>query len=63
LFTFIFSLGYVYLCYQLPCTFDGWVPILDFDLQVFLLYVVANSLIFAINKINNNKKSKNHSIA
>jgi len=25
-----FSLGCVYLCSHLPCTFDGWVPILDF---------------------------------
>jgi hypothetical protein len=30
-----FSLGCVYLCSHLPCTFDGWVPILDFYLQGF----------------------------
>jgi hypothetical protein len=46
LFVFVFSLGCVYLCFHLPCTFNGWVPILGFDLQIFLLYVVANSLIF-----------------
>ncbi len=32
-FAFVFSLGCLYLCFHLPCTFDGWVPILDFDLQ------------------------------
>jgi hypothetical protein len=35
LFVFVFSLGCVYLCAQLPCAFDGWVPILDFYLQGF----------------------------
>ncbi len=30
LFTFVSSLGCVNLCSHLPCTFDGWVPILDF---------------------------------
>jgi len=29
----LFSLGCVYLCSNLPCTFDGWVLILDFYLQ------------------------------
>ncbi len=23
------------MCSHLPCTFDGWVPFLDFDLQGF----------------------------
>jgi hypothetical protein len=32
---FFFFLGCVYLCSHLPCTFDGWVPILDFYLQDF----------------------------
>jgi hypothetical protein len=32
---FVFSLGCVYLCFHLPCTFDKWVPILDFYLQGF----------------------------
>jgi len=31
----LFSLGCVYLCSLLPCTFDGWVPILHFYLQGF----------------------------
>ncbi len=35
LFAFVFSLGCVYLCSYLPCTFVGWVPILDFDLWGF----------------------------
>jgi len=33
LFGFVFSLGCVYLCSHLPCTFDGWVPFLDFHFQ------------------------------
>jgi hypothetical protein len=32
LFAFVFSLNCVNLCSHLPCTFDGWVPILDFYL-------------------------------
>ncbi len=35
LFAFVFSLGCVYLCSHLPCTFDGCIPILDFYLQGF----------------------------
>ncbi len=35
LFAFVFSLGCVYLCSHLPCTFAGWVPILDFYLWGF----------------------------
>jgi hypothetical protein len=35
LFAFVFSLGCVYLCSHLSCTFDGWVLILDFYLQGF----------------------------
>ncbi len=27
---FVFSLGFVSLCSHLHCTFDGWVPFLDF---------------------------------
>jgi hypothetical protein len=38
LFAFVFSLGCVYLCFHLPCTFDGWVPILDFYLLGFFSY-------------------------
>jgi hypothetical protein len=30
LFAFVLSLGCVHLCSCLPCTFDGWVLILDF---------------------------------
>jgi hypothetical protein len=35
LIAFVFSLGCVSLCSHLPCTFNGWVPILDFYLQGF----------------------------
>jgi hypothetical protein len=35
LFAFVFSLGCVYVCFHLPCTFDGWVPILDFYVHDF----------------------------
>jgi hypothetical protein len=35
LFAFVFSLGYVYLCSYLPCTFAGWVPILEFYFKGF----------------------------
>ncbi len=37
LFAFVFvSLGCVYLCSHLFCTFDGWVPIFDFYFQGFI---------------------------
>jgi hypothetical protein len=36
LFAFVFSLGCVYLCSHLPCTFDGWFPSLIFIYNVFL---------------------------
>ncbi len=39
LFAFVFSLGCVYLCSHLPCSFDGWVPILDFYLQGFFSFL------------------------
>jgi len=32
---FYFSVSCVYLCFHLPCTFDGWVPILDFYFRGF----------------------------
>jgi hypothetical protein len=35
LFYFILFVGCVYLCYHLPCTFDGWVHVLDFYIQGF----------------------------
>jgi hypothetical protein len=35
LFAFVFSLACVYLSSHLPCTFDGWVAILDFYLRGF----------------------------
>ncbi len=38
-FYFFYSLGCVSLCSHLPCTFTGWVPILDFIYRVFLQYV------------------------
>jgi hypothetical protein len=28
------------LCFHLPCTFDGWILILDFDLQGFDLFIL-----------------------
>jgi hypothetical protein len=34
-FAFVFSSGCVYLCSHLPCTFAGWIPILDFYLAGF----------------------------
>jgi len=33
-----FFLGCVYLCFHLPCTFDGWVPILDFYFTRFFFF-------------------------
>jgi hypothetical protein len=39
LFTFVFSLGCLYMCSHLPCTFTGWVPILDFYLQGFSFFL------------------------
>jgi hypothetical protein len=38
LFAFVFSLGCVFLCSHLSCTFDGWVPIVDFFWQDFSSY-------------------------
>jgi hypothetical protein len=35
LFALVFPLGCVCLCSHLPCTFDGWVPVLDFVIQGF----------------------------
>jgi hypothetical protein len=32
---FFFSLGCVYLFSNLPCTFDGWVFVVDFFMQGF----------------------------
>jgi len=43
LFTFVFSLGCVYLCSLLPCTFDEWVPILDFYLHGFFSHLAQSS--------------------
>jgi hypothetical protein len=42
LFAFVFSLGCVYLCSHLACTFDGWVPILDFYFQGFSSFIPRN---------------------
>ncbi len=42
LFAFAFSLGCVYLCSHLLCTFDRWVPILDFYLQGFSSFIPRN---------------------
>ncbi len=35
LFAFGFPLVCVFLCSLSPCTFDGWVPVLDFHIQGF----------------------------
>jgi len=42
LFALVFSLGCVYLCSHLPCTFDRWVPILDIYLQGFSYFIPRN---------------------
>jgi hypothetical protein len=39
----LFSLGCVYLCFHLPCTFDGWVLILDFYTHGFPFQVNQQS--------------------
>jgi hypothetical protein len=41
LFAFVFFLGSLYLCSHLPCTFDGWVPFLDF----FYIHGFPSSLV------------------
>ncbi len=43
LLAFVFSLGCVYMCFHLPCTFDGWVPILEFYIQGFCFFIKAIS--------------------
>ncbi len=35
LFAFVFLLGCVFLCSLSPCTFEGWVPVLDFYIHGF----------------------------
>jgi hypothetical protein len=40
LFAFVFSLGCVYLYSHLPCTFNGWVSILDFYLHGFSFFLL-----------------------
>ncbi len=40
-----FSLGCVYLCSHLPCTFDECVTIFDFCFRVFLLLTWANGVL------------------
>jgi hypothetical protein len=47
LFDFVFSLGCVHLYSRSPCTFDGWVSILDFDLQGFFSFSMHNGLVSA----------------
>jgi hypothetical protein len=48
LLTSLFYLGCVYLCFNLPCTFAGWVLILDFIYRPFLLLLHLGSLYFLI---------------
>jgi hypothetical protein len=40
LFAFVFSLACVYWCFSSPCTFDGWVTILDF--YIYLVFFICN---------------------
>jgi hypothetical protein len=40
-FTFILSLGCVFLCSHLPCTFDRWFPSLIFMYKDFLLFFLV----------------------
>ncbi len=44
LFAFVFSLGCVYLCSLLHCTFDRWVPIPAFYIQGFSSSIVGSLL-------------------
>jgi hypothetical protein len=39
-FVFVFSLACVYLCFFSPCTFDGWVLILDFF--IYMVFSICN---------------------
>jgi len=39
----IFFLDCDYMCSHLPCTFDGWVPVLDFYMQGFPFFVKGKS--------------------
>jgi hypothetical protein len=48
LLAFVFSLGCVYLCSHLSCTFDGWVHILDFYLQCFSFRIGSDHKLFMI---------------
>jgi hypothetical protein len=41
LFAFGFSFGCVYSCSHLPCTFDGWVFVLDFYIYGFSSILVV----------------------
>jgi len=41
LFVLIFSLGCVYSCFYLPCTFDRWVFVLDFLMWGFSLVMMG----------------------
>jgi hypothetical protein len=43
LFVFVFSLGYVYLCFHLPSIFYAWVPILDFYINGFPSFSSSSS--------------------
>jgi len=43
LFAFVFSLGSVYLCSHLPCTFDGWVAILNFYILGFSSIIIQHT--------------------
>jgi hypothetical protein len=41
---FVFTLGCVYSCSHLPCTFDGWVPVLDFFIHGFSSFLKTTLL-------------------
>jgi hypothetical protein len=38
-FVLVFSLGCVYLCSHLPCTFDIWVSILDIYIYIYMVFL------------------------
>ncbi len=59
LFAFVFSLGCVYLCSHLPCTFVGWVPILWF-LFIGFFFIVQNPHAHSINPHPHYANQENH---
>jgi len=46
LFVLVFSLGCVYLCLHLPCTFDIWVFILDIYIYIYRVFLLLKLKFF-----------------